>query len=60
MYTLWRGLVYDLFHIQLLENCNKKFSDVVYIPKSAMWVGPILTQRRYCRPDVGPALAQLT
>ena len=23
-----------------------------------MWVGPTLAQRRYCRPDVGPTLAQ--
>ena len=33
---------------------------VIVAPLTAMKVGPTLAQRRYCRPDVGPMLAQPT
>ena len=31
---------------------------VIITTQTAMKVGPTLAQRRYCRPDVGPTLAQ--
>ena len=48
------------FHLMTSSCLNSTCSFVVLnvISQRAMYVGPTLSQRRYCRPDVGSTLAQ--